>query len=120
MMLKSFQKSRNVHGTKVIVLANACNVARTTFDKWASGDQRCPIHRRQSVDRAFGEGAGVDWDAYDRECDQKKAETAQSRPKPAQSAAGAGWGAVGPETPKAPPAPPVVARDAATELWGDV
>lgn len=69
-MLPSFENSHCVHGNKQKAMARECGVTENTFYKWATGRMRCPKHKRQSVDRAFG--APVDWVQYDLECDYLK------------------------------------------------
>lgn len=83
-MLPSFESSHFVKGRVQKAVAADCGVSESAFYKWATGRLRCPKHKRQSVDRAFG--APVDWSQYDRECDaitrlsQKSPETPISGP----------------------------------------
>ncbi len=117
-MLKSFEVARNQLGRVMKAMARECEVSESTFYKWSCGIRRAPKHKRQSIDRALG--ANVNWSDYDAEC-AEFAKTAELRAKtPVKAPKGSKWGEVPPEPAKAPPSPPVAARDAATELWGDV
>ena len=53
-MLPSFETAHCVHGRVQKAIAGECGVTDTTFYKWSTGRRRCPKHKRQSVDRAFG------------------------------------------------------------------
>lgn len=111
-MLPSFEAAHCVNGHRQKQIASECHVTPTHFRRWANGHAHCPIHKRQSVDRAFGEK--VDWLQYDREfdaCNRTEIVTeattgAQRDPKP-----------VNPQQPQSKP--PVAAPSAADAEFND-
>ena len=64
-MTPSFQTAYNVNGTPFKVLAALCGITEQTLWKWRTCRMKCPVHKRQRVDRALD--AKVDWEQYDIE-----------------------------------------------------
>jgi len=64
-MLPTIETAFNVHGPTKKAIAAQCNVTTKTIWKWFTGRTRCPIQKRNSVDKILG--FGVDWVGYDLE-----------------------------------------------------
>jgi DNA-binding transcriptional regulator YdaS (Cro superfamily) len=99
-MLPSFANALSVHGIAQKVIAAACGVNETTFYRWKTGRTPAPRLKRQSIDRALGDGASVDWAAYDRECEAMQAEKSAAQPRKPEPAPRT---ALRPETPASEP-----------------
>jgi len=113
-MLPSFHRAYCVNGPKQKALATKCDVHHRQFYKWATGRTRCPLHKRQSVDRAMG--AKVDWVQYDLEFDAcHRTDMPQSAPVSASKAISTHSP---PKEPSAAPAPRKSPPDIFEELYG--
>jgi len=66
-MIPSIEAAFLVNGPKQKDIAQECGKNPKTIYFWMSGRVRIPDQKRQSFDRALGQGAGVDWNQYDAE-----------------------------------------------------
>ena len=124
-MLPSFKNAYCVFGKVQKTVAAECGVTDRTFYKWATGRAPCPVHKRQSVDRALGgdddPAARVDWDQYKVEyaaC--QRAKSAGPAPEPPAQAAGWPTGDAGAAAAPTRPQRRQSAPEAANEGWGFV
>lgn len=116
-MTPSFEQAHNVYGQPFKSIAFDVEVTEQTLWKWRTLRQRCPRHKRQTIDRVLK--AKVDWEQYDREYDaanRPEPQDAQIRPltPPKQIQP-----AMAQKTPTPPPAPEIDAdADEFKELYG--
>lgn len=115
-MLPSFEAAHCVNGRVQKAIAFDCDVTDSTFYKWSTGRMRCPKHKRQSVDRAFG--SPVNWSDYDAEVTAIQRIEAERPAEARQSANRVKAAPAPPEAVKTPPAPAPAPRDAFEELYG--
>ncbi len=111
-MLPSIQMAHNVNGKTQKAIARECGVTVQSFYYWSTGRSRCPKHKRQSVDRAFG--VDVDWLQYDVEFSACERLSAPVKPVASKNAPASQ------ETPRIAPAPAPAPSDMFLELYGDL